>query len=67
MASAATKEVARKVLEAVPEGNGTMLDHTTVVYLSDAAEGHHSRCWEWPFVVIAGRNTARPLFSRMMS
>ena len=41
-----------KKLEAVPEGGGTMLDHTTIVYLSDAAEGHHSRCWEWPFVLI---------------
>lgn len=41
-----------KKLEAVPEGNGTMLDNTLVVYLSDAAEGHHSRCWEWPFVVL---------------
>ena len=28
-----------KKLEAVPEGNGTMLDNTLIVYLSDAAEG----------------------------
>lgn len=41
-----------KKLEAVPEGNGTMLDNTLIVYLSDAAEGHHSRCWEWPMVLI---------------
>lgn len=41
-----------KKLEAVPEGDGTMLDNTAIVYLSDAAEGHHSRCWEWPFVVV---------------
>jgi hypothetical protein len=41
-----------KKLEAVPEGSGTMLDNTAIVYLSDAAEGHHSRCWEWPMVVI---------------
>lgn len=39
-------------LEKVPEGNGTMLDNTVIVYLSDGAEGHHSRCWEWPFVVL---------------
>lgn len=44
-------------LEKVPEGNGTMLDHTVIVYLSDAAEGHHSRCWEWPFVLIPGKET----------
>jgi hypothetical protein len=41
-----------KKLQAVPEGDGTMLDNTVIVYLSDAAEGHHSRCWEWPFVVV---------------
>ena len=39
-------------LESVPEGDGTMLDNTVIVYLSDGAEGHHSRCWEWPMVVI---------------
>jgi len=41
-----------KKLEAVPEGDGTMLDNTVIVYLSDGAEGHHSRCWEWPMVVL---------------
>lgn len=41
-----------RTLEAVPEGDGTMLDNTVIVYMSDGAEGHHSRCWEWPFVII---------------
>jgi hypothetical protein len=41
-----------KKLEAVKEGDGTMLDNTVIVYLSDGAESHHSRCWEWPMVVI---------------
>ena len=41
-----------KKLEGVKEGNGTMLDNTVIVYLSDGAEAHHSRCWEWPMVVI---------------
>lgn len=41
-----------KKLSAVPEGDGTMLDNTLIVYLSDAAEAHHSRCLEWPFVLI---------------
>jgi hypothetical protein len=39
-------------LEKVKEGDGTMLDNTVIVYLSDGAEAHHSRCWEWPMVVI---------------
>ena len=43
-----------KALEAVPEGDGTMLDNTVIVYISDGAEGHHSRCWEWPAVMLGG-------------
>lgn len=39
-------------LRSVPEGDGTMLDNTVIVYLSDAAETHHSRCFEWPMVVL---------------
>lgn len=41
-----------KKLESIPEGNGNMLDNTVVVFTSDSAEGHHSRCWEWPMVMI---------------
>ena len=39
-------------LEAVPEGDGTMMDNTLIVYLSDSAEGHHPVCHEWPFILI---------------
>ena len=39
-------------LQAVPEGAGTMLDNTCIIYLSDAAEAHHSRCWDWPMLVL---------------
>jgi hypothetical protein len=39
-------------LDQVPEGDGTMLDNTLIIYLSDGAESHHSRCWEWPMVMI---------------
>ena len=41
-----------KKLESVPEGDGTMLDNTVIIYISDGAEGHHSRCWEWPVVML---------------
>lgn len=43
-------------LHTIPEGGGTMLDNTVVVYLSDAAETHHSRCYEWPMVVLGNVN-----------
>jgi len=43
-------------LKAIPEGDGTMLDNTVIVYLSDGAETHHSLCFEWPFVLIGNAN-----------
>ena len=43
-------------LDRVREGNGTMLDNTLIVYLSDGAEAHHSRCWEWPMVLLGNIN-----------
>lgn len=39
-------------LESVPEGSGTMMDNTLIVYLSDSAETHHSVCMEWPMVLV---------------
>lgn len=39
-------------LESVPEGDGTMLDNTLIVYLSDHGEKHHSNCYEWPMIAL---------------
>jgi hypothetical protein len=39
-------------LESVPEGDGTMMDNSLVIYLSDSAEGHHPICKEWPVLLI---------------
>ncbi|WP_439630393.1 DUF1552 domain-containing protein [Gemmata sp.] len=41
-----------KKLEAIPEGNGTMLDNTLIVFTSDFGENHHAQTKEWPFVLI---------------
>lgn len=46
-----------KKLEAATEGAGTILDNTVIVVLSDAAEMYHSRCGQWPMVLIPGKNT----------
>ncbi len=43
-----------RALDAVPEGNGTMLDHTAILYLSDNGEQHHSSASEWPVLMIGG-------------
>ena len=43
-------------LKQVPEGDGTMLDNTMIIYLSDTGESHHSQRREWPFIVVGGKN-----------
>jgi len=47
-------DLARR-LNAVKEGNGTMLDNTLIVWMSDSGEGHHGFCSEWPLVLVGGR------------
>lgn len=41
-------------LASVPEGNGTMLDHTVIVFMSDNGSTHHSTAQNWPMLVIGG-------------
>ncbi len=39
-------------LAAVREGDGTMLDRTAIVWISDSGEAHHPRLYDWPVVVL---------------
>jgi hypothetical protein len=39
-------------LQSIPEGDGTMLDNTIIVYVSDNSDKHHSSATEWPMVVL---------------
>lgn len=41
-------------LQSVPEGDGTLFDHTVLFYFPDNGETHHSHGVEWPFIVLAG-------------
>ena len=41
-------------LKAIPEGDGTMLDNTTIIYMSDSGNEHHGNLSEWPYVVLGG-------------
>lgn len=41
-----------KKLQDVKEGDGTMLDNTLIVYLSDSGESHHPNLREWPVVLL---------------
>jgi hypothetical protein len=50
------EQIARTLekLQNIPEGSGTMLDNTVIVYLSDNANEHHTSCLEWPYVMLGG-------------
>lgn len=39
-------------LAAVKEGDGSLLDRTLIVYLSDSGESHHPNLQEWPVVLL---------------
>ena len=39
-------------LQAIPEGDGTMLDNTTIIYFSDVGDKHHASNREWPYIVL---------------
>ncbi len=41
-----------KKLQSVPEGSGTMLDNTLVVFTSDSANRQHSHGKNWPFLLL---------------
>ena len=41
-------------LKAIPEGDGTMLDNTSIIYLSDSGNEHHGNLNEWPYLVVGG-------------
>ena len=41
-------------LEAVPEGDGTMLDNTMIVYFAHAGDRHHPNFFTWPIITIGG-------------
>ena len=45
-------------LDAVPEGDGSMLDNTVIVYLSDAGSTHHTGYDNMPTVVLGNMNGA---------
>jgi hypothetical protein len=41
-----------KKLAAVKEGNGTVLDNTLIVYMSDYGDRHHPSYLQWPVVLL---------------
>lgn len=49
-------------LEAFKEGNGTLLDNTLIIWMSDAADSHHGTGRSWPMVLVGtmGGRIAKP-------
>lgn len=45
-------------LKKIPEGDGTMLDNTIIVYTSDNAANHHSFGLDWPMLVLGNAGGA---------
>jgi len=43
-----------KKLAAIPEGDGSMLDNTMIVYMSCSSGDHHCAGHDWPFVLVGG-------------
>jgi hypothetical protein len=41
-----------KKLQSIPEGTGTMLDNTLLVFTSDSANRQHTSGENWPFVIV---------------
>lgn len=55
-----------KKLQAIPEGSGTMLDNTVLVFMSDSANRQHNHGENWPFVLI-GNPTGRLKTGRLVA
>ena len=61
-----------KKLESIPEGKGSMLDNTLLVFTSDSANRQHTSGENWPFVLLGnlggrlktGRYVAYPMTER---
>ncbi len=53
-------------LKAIPEGNGSMFDNTTIIYLPETGAGHHSPDTEAPMVVLSGKNSKLDLAGRFI-
>ena len=41
-----------EALESMPEGNGTMMDNTLIVYSSNNADKQHTTGADWPFMLL---------------
>jgi hypothetical protein len=50
------KQIAKmaKKFASIPEGDGSMLDNTMIVYMSCSSGDHHCAGHDWPFILLGG-------------
>ena len=53
-----------ETLKAIPEGDGTMFDNTTIIYMPETGDTHHGWGTEAPTVVLSGANSRLDLAGR---
>ena len=51
-------------LKAIPEGDGTMFDNTTIIYMPETGAGHHNPDTEAPMVIMTGKNSKLDIAGR---
>lgn len=51
-------------LKNVPEGNGSMFDNTTIIYMPETGDTHHGWGTEAPTVVLSGKNSRLDIAGR---
>jgi len=51
-------------LKSIPEGNGTIFDNTTIIYMPETGAGHHGPDTEAPMVLVTGKNSKLDLAGR---
>lgn len=49
-----------------PHADGSMLDHTVIVYMSDNGEQHHSSASDWPVLILGGKRLGMKLGGRTL-
>lgn len=51
-------------LKSIPEGNGTIFDNTTIIYMPETGAGHHGPDTEAPMILMTGKNSKLDLAGR---
>jgi hypothetical protein len=51
-------------LKSIPEGDGTIFDNTTIIYMPETGAGHHGPDTEAPMVLMTGRKSKLDLAGR---